>query len=281
MPKEYLSLSFTGLSEDQKDVLSGLLSDAGFDGFEEKDPDIFSAFGNSILIQKEKLEEVLRLTGLVGTTEIIPEKNWNEEWERSFEPVIIPGKVAVRASFHAPVANVKHEIIITPKMSFGTGHHATTYLMMEEMMKYDFNGKSVFDFGTGTGILAILAEQLGADNVFAIDNDEWSIDNASENIAMNNCNKIKISLNNSWDSNKKFDIILANINKGVILDNREFLIRSLVKEGLLMLSGLLSSDQKDIEAAFESTLDKPLFINEKNNWISLTFRNKRNSLTAS
>ena len=271
-PKEYLSLSFTGLSEDQKDLLTALLSDAGFDGFEEKEPDIFSAFGNNSFIQKEKLEEILRLTGHVGTTSVIPERNWNEEWEQSFEPVIIPGKVAVRAVFHDPVDNVPHEIIITPKMSFGTGHHATTYLMMEEMMKHDFKGKSVFDFGTGTGILAILSEQLGAESVFAIDNDEWSIDNATENTNMNGCRKIKLSLNNSCDNHKKFDIILANINKGVILDNQEHLIQSLVKGGLLILSGLLLTDQKEIEAAFESTLNKPLFISEKNNWISITFR---------
>ncbi len=272
MPKEYISLSFKGLAPDQKDLLSGLLGDVGFDGFEERDPDLFLAFGDKSLVQNEKLEEIFRLTGLVASTEFIQEKNWNEEWEQSFEPVIIPGKVAVRASFHAPVSNIPYEIIITPKMSFGTGHHATTWLVMEEMMKHQFSGKSVFDFGTGTGILAILAEQLGAADVFAIDNDMWSIDNAIENIAMNNCKKIKILLADSWNPDKKSDIIIANINKGVILDKQEHLIQSLVKEGLLILSGLLVSDQEDIEAAFEPSLGKPLFINEKNNWISLTFR---------
>ncbi|WP_336513866.1 50S ribosomal protein L11 methyltransferase [Pollutibacter soli] len=273
MNRQFFEISFRGLTPDQIDLLSGILPQAGFDGFEEKDTDLFSAFADTANLDKEKLDEILRLTGLVGETHFINEKNWNEEWEQSFEPVIIPTKVGVRAFFHAPVKDVKHEIVITPKMSFGTGHHATTYLMMEQMLDLDFREKNVLDFGTGTGILAILAEQLGARSVFAIDNDEWSVTNALENIGMNKCSKIQISLNNSWERDKKFDIILANINKGVILENREHLVRSMVKEGLLILSGLLVSDQQEIEAAFESPLGKPLFTSEKNNWISLTFRN--------
>lgn len=273
MNRQFFEISFRGLSPEQIDLLSGLLPGAGFDGFEEKDIDQFSAFADTANLNKEKLDEILRLTGVVGESTLINEKNWNEEWEQSFEPVIIPEKVGVRAFFHAPVKGVKHEIVITPKMSFGTGHHATTYLMMEQMLDLEFREKTVFDFGTGTGILSILAEQLGALSVFAIDNDEWSVTNALENIGMNNCTKIQISLNNSWERTKKFDIILANINKGVILDNREHLVRSLVKEGLLILSGLLVTDQREIEAAFEPVLGKPLFTTEKNNWISLTFRN--------
>ena len=118
---------------------------------------------------------------------LIPEANWNQVWESNFDPVIVDDFVAIRADFHEPVKGVSLEIIITPKMSFGTGHHATTYMMIEQMRELDFTGKSVFDFGTGTGVLAILAEKLGANKVIAVDNDEWSIENAEENFEKNNC----------------------------------------------------------------------------------------------
>ncbi len=118
---------------------------------------------------------------------IIEETNWNQVWESNFDPVIVDDFVAVRAHFHEPIKNVQHEIVITPKMSFGTGHHATTYMMMQQMRELDFAGKNVFDFGTGTGVLAILAEKLGAQKVIAIDNDDWSIENADENVKRNNC----------------------------------------------------------------------------------------------
>ena len=116
---------------------------------------------------------------------IIEDKNWNEEWESQLQPVTINNFAGIRASFHEPLKNVEHEIIITPKMSFGTGHHATTFLMVEQMEKINFKNKTVLDFGTGTGILAILAEKLGAASVLAIDYDEWSINNALENIEAN------------------------------------------------------------------------------------------------
>jgi ribosomal protein L11 methyltransferase len=130
------------------------------------------------------------LNGYNFQSNTIPEQNWNEEWEQNFQPVVVDDFCAVRAHFHAPISTVKHEIIITPKMSFGTGHHATTYMMMQQMQNIDFNNKSVFDFGTGTGILAILAEKCGAKEIIAIDNDEWSYKNAEENLEMNSVKKL-------------------------------------------------------------------------------------------
>jgi ribosomal protein L11 methyltransferase len=139
--------------------------------------------------------------------------------------------VAVRADFHEPIKDVKYEIIITPKMSFGTGHHATTYMMMEQMRDANFTDKIVFDFGTGTGVLAILAEKMGAKKIMAIDSDEWSIENANENIKRNNCTAIELQLTNTADVKSEFDIILANINKNIILENLELLESSSCPEG--------------------------------------------------
>src|SRR5205085_7037613 len=139
-----------------------------------------------------------------------------EEWEKNFERVIIDDFVAIRAPFHKPIQKVTHEIVITPKMSFGTGHHATTFMMIQQMQDVDFKNKKVLDFGTGTGILAILAEKLGATKITAIDNDEWSISNANENIKTNNCRNIQLLLSDSPMLSQKFDVILANINKSVI-----------------------------------------------------------------
>ncbi len=273
MAREYVSFRFESLNIQQKDLLLGILAEAGFDGIEEVGEDAVVAYAEKEKYNAEMLDQIIEQNHLSPLKSVIAEENWNAIWESSFEPVIIPGEVAVRASFHLPVEGVHHEIIITPKMSFGTGHHGTTYLMMEAMLKFDFRDKSVFDFGTGTGILAILAEKLGAQAVTAIDNDEWSINNAKENVINNNCKRIGLSLENSVKSEKKYDFILANINKGVILENRDHLYGSLVKEGVLILSGLLTPDEAAIVSSFESLLGPPLFISEKNNWISLTFRN--------
>src|SRR5205809_7074705 len=143
---------------------------------------------------------------------MIAEQNWNSIWEENFQPVIIQNAVAIRAHFHQPITTVQHEIIITPKMSFGTGHHATTYLMLEQMTSIDFAGKSVLDYGTGTGVLSIYAEKLGAAAITAIDNDEWSINNAAENIQQNNCKKINLALGNKPPAKHIYQVELANIN---------------------------------------------------------------------
>jgi len=139
-----------------------------------------------------------------------------------------------------------HEIIIMPKMSFGTGHHATTYIMIQEMRNVDFKNKNVFDFGTGTGLLAIVAEKFGAGNIIAIDNDEWSISNANENIERNNCKNIQLLLCESPLLSNRFDVILANINKNVILQYLEVLSNLLIENGQLLVSGLLKEDEADL-----------------------------------
>lgn len=270
MDRKFLAVHFSPVTEAQKDLLTGLLSQAGFEGFEDKE-DGFSAFMDAALFDPSEFQSLVSVVPVSPSFSYIKEENWNAQWESSFEPVIIPGKVAVRASFHEPVPDVEHEIIITPKMSFGTGHHATTWLMMEEMLSRDFKGKSVFDFGTGTGILAILAEKLGAEKIEAVDNDPWSLHNAAENLQNNQCSHIELYNAEKIPAGKKFDILIANINKTVILQNRVELVEAISPGGLLLLSGLMTEDREEIEKAFFPIAGKPLIFVEKNNWIEITF----------
>lgn len=182
--------------------------------------------------------------------------------------MIVDDLVAVRAFFHPPVLSVKHQIIITPKMSFGTGHHATTYLMLKQMAGINFKNKTVLDFGTGTGVLAIYAAKLGAKKIIAIDNDDWSIENAKENIITNESD-IEIIKNNSADIAETFDIILANINLNVIVDNINFLKTISNPNAQFIVSGILRSDQQNLISEFEKQHIKPVNILEKEGWVCI------------
>ena len=227
-----------------QEMLIALLSTIGYEGFEQQD-DALQAFIPEAQFEAEALDELLR--GYSYSTVRLEEKNWNEEWEKNFQPVQVDGFCAIRAHFHAPIPGVVHELVITPKMSFGTGHHATTYMMLQAMKDLDFQGRRVLDFGTGTGVLAILAERLGAGQVLAIDNDDWSIDNASENVAANHCTRITVRKSDSIPAGEPFDIILANINKNVIVDQLGALGQQLKEDGVILLSGLLQDDAEEIE----------------------------------
>jgi ribosomal protein L11 methyltransferase len=245
----YTEIKFITSSAEQSEILIAQLAQVGFEGFEEGE-NILKAFIKQNEFSAAAVDEIANSNKLSYTLLNIEQQNWNAQWESSFEPVVINNFAAVRAGFHQPVKNVQHEIIITPKMSFGTGHHATTYLMMEQMSQLNFTGKSVMDFGTGTGVLAILAEKMGAIEIIAIDNDDWSIDNAKENIGNNKCTHIVIEKGESIGANRKHDIILANINLNVIVQNMP-LIAAACKPGTqILLSGFLSTD----EAAIKSSL---------------------------
>ncbi len=267
---DYLQITFSNLQPEQRDILIAQLSDAGFEGFEEKENSL-EAFIKSNEFDNSLLDEIVFKYQLQYKISTLINENWKKVWEIQFQPVIVKDFVAVRADFHEPVSNVELEIIITPKMSFGTGHHATTYMMIEQMREIDFSGKSVFDFGTGTGILAILAEKLGANYVLAIDIDEWSIENAEENIKKNCCNKIELKKTSIVSTEKKFDVILANINKNVILDYFHSLINLLNASGVLLLSGLIEEDYNDIvliAVDFGLKMERKLI---KSNWICIKF----------
>lgn len=234
-------------TRDFQEVLIALLGEMGYDGFEQEDERL-QAYIRADKFDETALHELLTAHGLTYTLQQIAERNWNEEWEAAFQPVVVEGFCAIRAHFHPPMPEVEYELIITPKMSFGTGHHATTYMMLQAMRGIDLRGKRVLDFGTGTGVLAILAERMGAVHVAAIDNDDWSIENARENVVTNGCSRIEVlKRDRVADVEGPFDVILANINKHVILKQLGNLEQQLTADGVILLSGLLSDDAEDVD----------------------------------
>lgn len=241
----YIQLEFQNISSEQTDILIAQLSEIGFDGFEEE-TNILRAFIPASDFIDSAVNEIATIQHLSFTQSTIEDTNWTAVWESNFQPVRVDDFVGIRADFHLPITGVEQEIVITPKMSFGTGHHATTYLMIKQMREINFSGKSVVDFGTGTGILAILAEKLGASKVVAIDYDEWSIENAAENLAKNSCSKFELIQADNVAGIEQVDIILANINKQVILDNFSILVKLLMPSGIMLLSGLLETDETEI-----------------------------------
>ena len=264
----YIQVEVHNTDNEKNELLVALLSHAGFESFEELDTSL-KAFIKENEFDQTALEEIITPLNLNYTSSVIPQQNWNAQWESSFEPIVIGNFVGIRAAFHQPVNDVKYEIIITPKMSFGTGHHATTYMMIEQMQSLNFSNKTVVDFGTGTAVLAILAEKMGAKSVEAIDYDEWSIDNSIENAAVNNCTKINLVQAETIAANNKYDIILANINLNVIINNL-VAIRAVSKKGsFILLSGFIKTDEAVMLKALAETGIQPLKIMQKGEWICM------------
>lgn len=301
MSKEYIQIAFDFENQPQFEILVAQMSALGFDGFNEEEAatginngvGMSSVLGSSsglgagaghcktFLLRSEfedqevekELEIIFNQYNLKYCKSIIKEENWNAIWESNFDPVRVGDFVGIRAHFHPRFSPpVLHEIHITPKMSFGTGHHATTYTVMQLMGEMDFKGKKVYDFGTGTGILAILAEKLGAATVLAVDNDDWCIENAIENIQDNDSKVISIQKVESAFQNQSFDIILANVNRHIIEANFHELTQAAHQGAELLLSGLLIEDQQDMiklaaVKGWNFIKSKPL-----NGWVSLLFK---------
>jgi len=300
MSKEYTQIAFDFKDQDQFEMLVAQLAELGFDGFNEEEAatGINNGVGMSSILgtttglgagaghcktfilaidfEKQGVEKELDIIfnqhSLTYSKSIIKEKNWNAIWESNFEPVRVGDFVGIRAHFH-PCFDpaVQYEIKITPKMSFGTGHHATTFTVMQMMEHLNFKGKSVYDFGTGTGVLAILAEKLGAVDLLAVDNDEWCIENAKENILNNETKWILIKKVDSAYQDRPFDIILANVNRHIIEANMQELTQVAHPGSELILSGLLIEDQEDMiqlaaNNGWNFVKSQPL-----NGWVSLLF----------
>lgn len=265
--KKYFKIAITTQSSEQGERLIAQLSEFNFYAFEQEEN-----YLNAYVGEEDFDEECLNaiLTDTYNFTKIIIEEdNWNKLWENSIQPVIINDFVAIRPSFHAEVRGVKYNLVITPKMSFGTGHHATTFLMVELMEKIEFSNKSVLDFGTGTGILAILAEKLGADEIVAIDNDEWSIKNATENKEANKCKYIRLELKDVPQSLLPFDIVLANINLNVLSNNATSISNLLKENACLLLSGFLEKDETEIINIFKRRNIYKLKTLQRDGWIAM------------
>lgn len=267
----HIKVIFSIIEGISSDILIALLADIGFSGFEEANDELLAYIEESQYSQEE-LAAIAAQCNVDFNTEIVEMQNWNAIWESNFQPVIVDDLCTIRAHFHDIEVTTPYEIVITPKMSFGTGHHATTQLVMLLMKDIDFKGKSVLDFGTGTGVLAIFAEMLGANEILAIDNDEWSVENAMENIARNKCNNINVQLGGIEDIPEvKNDIILANINRHILLQYMSELYARLEDNGTIIMSGLLVDDKEIMLDAATGAGFRSVKIIERNNWIALSF----------
>lgn len=253
------------------EILMAELIEIGFDSFTEEHEGILGYIQKDLFI-----ESSLAGISLLSNPEVeisytyteMPNINWNEEWEKNFDPINVEDQVSIRAEFHVN-QNLPHEIIIQPKMSFGTGHHATTYLMIQQMLDMDFEGNTVLDMGCGTSVLAIFAKQKGAGKTVAIDIDEWSVENSKENAARNG---VELEISQGTADNlggENYDIILANINRNILISDIPTYVSVLNTGGTLLLSGLCFFDVNDIlEVCTQQNLKLKKQI-QREEWISL------------
>ena len=261
--------------ESISEILIAELNEIGYESYDETDEGV-----NAYILEKffdiDKVKN-LQVNSIPGSKitydwEVIKTQNWNEVWEKNFEPIIVEDQCVIRAPFHENTPKLKYEIIIEPKMSFGTGHHETTYLMLKTMLDLDFKDKNVLDMGCGTGVLAILASFMGAKEVTAIDIDEWAYNNAVENIEKNNCSNIKTFKGDaSLLKDQEFDIIIANINRNILLDDIQHYSKVLKSNGTLLLSGLYDKDLPLIKEETENNNLTYISFDEKRNWIAAKF----------
>ncbi|MNK69574.1 Ribosomal protein L11 methyltransferase [compost metagenome] len=253
------------------EILMAELIEIGFDSFTEEYDGILGYIQKD-LFKEEELKDIYLLQNdeveISYTYEEMPNINWNEEWEKNFSPINVEDKVLIRAEFHDSDPNM-HEIVIQPKMSFGTGHHPTTHLMIQQMLDMDLENKKVLDMGCGTSVLAIFAKQKGAGRTVAIDIDEWSVENSKENAVRNNV-ELDIELGTADNLGKeKFEIILANINRNILISDIPTYVSVLEDGGKLLLSGLCFFDVDDIlEVCTEQNLKLEKKI-QREEWVSL------------
>ena len=233
--------------EPWRDILIAELAETGFESFVETNSG-FLGYIPENLYKPEMIEPVLQIESVENYAfKKIEDQNWNATWEQNFEPVFVDQKLAIVAPFHETPHGFEQVITIMPKMSFGTGHHQTTWLASRALFDLDLKNKNMLDMGTGTGILAILAEKLGVASVFAPDIDTWSFENAQENCATNACSKIEIALGGAeLLAGKNFHIILANINKNVLIQQFSVYSSSLPSGGILLISGFFETDRDQL-----------------------------------
>lgn len=238
----YIGIKIKEVDSVESEIVIAFLSECGYTGFEHVGKELH-AYISEEDFDEVCTESVMMEHKLSYEKELIEDQNWNSTWEKSYAPVVVEDFCTVRAAFHDINVTTRYDIIITPQMSFGTGHHATTRLMINMMRDIDMKGRKVLDFGTGTGVLAILAEQLGAQYTLAIDNDEWSYANAAENVSSNSCSNIKVMKSTLDEVEEPFDIILANINRQILVRYMKHMFSLITDNGVLLLSGILKEDE--------------------------------------
>jgi ribosomal protein L11 methyltransferase len=269
---DYVQVSITCL-EDYREILIAELAAVGFDSFLETETG-FEAYVPQDQFSRDSFDEVIATyrepSGLTLLEGIMPKVNWNEEWEKNYAPIEVDQLVYVRASFHSPQPGFQYEIVINPKMSFGTGHHATTFQLLSMQGKIDHQGKRVLDVGSGTGILAIMAHLLGAKQVEAFDIDSWCVDNGNENFELNQvATRMGLGTIREVQPKGPYSLILANINKNVLLDELAIYASLLTDQGLLLLSGFYSEDIADLVQAASAQGLSLTMQTTKDNWAAL------------
>jgi ribosomal protein L11 methyltransferase (prmA) len=272
----YIEYNFTvSPTEMGAEILMAELAEVGFDSFED------TPTGIKAYIPKDSWNEhILQDIYLLSNPEFtisyqiteIEQVNWNEEWEKNFSPIVVEDLCTVRANFH-PVPNTRYDIVITPKMSFGTGHHETTYMMLQQLLPLSLEGAKVLDMGCGTGILAIMAALRGARDITAIDIDPWCVENATENVQQNNCSFITIKEGDvSLIAGEQYNLILANINRNILLSDIPAYTQALLPQGLLLVSGFYEEDLPAIKEKCQEVGLTYLSHIERNRWVSAKFQ---------
>jgi ribosomal protein L11 methyltransferase len=264
----YRCLTIQVSSAEQSDELVAYLDEMGFEGFEQL-PDQLKAYRPGGEWPEKIVCDYLQERSFPFSLDTLEKTNWNHVWESYFDPVLVDDFVGIRAHFHPSLTGVQHELMITPKMSFGTGHHATTRLMVQQLRGLIQPGDRVLDFGTGTGVLAILAQKMGAGEVVGIDIEDWSIENARENAEVNLVPAITFLVDDRIRVEGPFDRILANINRNILIEHMPSLHSRLAPDGVLLLSGILEADLAFMDQALESSGLMRTGLTQEKEWICI------------
>ena len=258
---------------DSRDIITAHLSEFGFESFEENETGLKAFIPENLYnesLVNEALKDISEMIPFSYEVNFIKAENWNETWEKNFDPVMVAGKCFIRAPFHASNPEAEFELVIEPKMSFGTAHHETTSMMIELILGKSWEGKKVLDMGCGTGILAILCAKMGASEIVAIDNDEWAFLNAVENIERNNTGNIKVLQgDDALIEDQNFDVIIANINRNILLGQIQNYSKALNTDGEIFLSGFY---EEDVNILLEEAEKYNLKLKQKitkNNWVAM------------
>lgn len=271
-----VTFSVNPCNETATDILSALIAETGFESFVECEGGM-QAYVQQSLFDEDALKSIIADFPVPGTeityTITEPEdKDWNEEWEKNFfQPIVIDNRCVIHSTFHKDYPKAEYDIVINPQMAFGTGHHETTSSILGELLDADLKGKSVLDMGCGTSILAILASMRGADPVTAIDIDDWCVNNSRDNIVLNNINNITVELGDAslLEGRKPFDVIIANINRNILLNDMAAYTACMHKGSEIYMSGFYVQDIDAIRSKGESLGLKFVHYREKNNWAAV------------
>lgn len=273
----YLELCFTiPADDDTREMFSAMLGELGCDSFME-DETFFRAYCPEESFDRPAVESLLQMPLFTGiqlkSVEPMIDQNWNAIWESSYDPVIINKQCRIRAPFHEADPAYTYDILIEPRMSFGTAHHETTAQIIALLFETELQNKQVLDMGSGTAVLAILAMKLGAAHAVAIDNDEWAFNNAKDNVRLNHIEAIDVELGDANTiGDRRFEVILANINRNILLADLPAYQAALLPQGMILLSGFYLDDLPDIKAAAEKLGLAYQKHTDRNNWVAAVFK---------